>query len=69
VEPILGRRFRPDEAAAPGFESVALLSYGLWQRRQCSAPEIVGRSIVVNQRALEVLIVVPVGALAIVLRK
>src|SRR5581483_12295749 len=32
VEPLLGRRFR-DEDAAPGAPPVAMISYGLWQRK------------------------------------
>jgi hypothetical protein len=61
VEPILGRSFRPEEAAAPGFESVAVLGYGLWRRRFAGAADIVGRSIVVNERTIEVIGVMPRG--------
>ena len=33
IEPIMGRQFRTEEAAAPGLESVVMLTHGLWQRR------------------------------------
>ena len=33
IEPFMGRQFRPEEAAAPGLESVVMLTHGLWQRR------------------------------------
>ena len=51
IEPIMGRQFRPEEAAAPGLESVVMLTHGLWQRRYGSDPAIIGKSIIVNDRA------------------
>ncbi len=33
IEPFMGRQFRPEEAAAPGLESVVMLTHGLWQSR------------------------------------
>jgi predicted permease len=54
AEPLLGRLFLPEEGAQPGFEPVVILSHGLWQRRFGGDPGIVGRTIVVNQRALTV---------------
>jgi predicted permease len=55
AEPLLGRHFRPDEGARPGFEPVAILSHSLWQRRFASDPAIVGKPIQINQRAIEVI--------------
>ena len=43
-EPLYGRTFTPQEDT-PGNNHVALLSYGLWQRRYGANPNIVGRSI------------------------
>jgi predicted permease len=54
AEPLLGRLFLPDDGAQPGFEPVVILSHGLWQRRFGGDPAIVGRPIIVNQRALTV---------------
>src|SRR5215467_11905971 len=44
VDPALGRGFLAGEDQA-GRENVAVLSYGLWQRRFGSDPGLVGRSI------------------------
>ncbi|MEZ5287098.1 MAG: ABC transporter permease [Vicinamibacterales bacterium] len=61
VEPILGRSFRDEDAAAPGLESVVLLTHGLWTRRYGAAPDIVGRTIMVNDGARTVIGVLPPG--------
>src|SRR5688572_8243667 len=50
AHPILGRPFRDEDAAAPGFEPVVLLSHGLWQRRFGGDPQVVGRQIQINRR-------------------
>jgi hypothetical protein len=50
VEPILGRSFLPEEAAAPGLESAVILTHGLWQRRYGADRNIIGRGIVINDR-------------------
>jgi putative ABC transport system permease protein len=59
VEPILGRSFREEEGALPGFESAAILSYGLWQSRFGGDPAIVGKTVRVNERELEVVGIMP----------
>jgi predicted permease len=59
VEPVMGRSFRRGEGARPGFESVAVISYGLWQNRFGGDPEIVGKAIRINERELEVVGVMP----------
>ena len=46
--PILGRDFRDGEDRK-GAEPVALLGYGLWKTRYGSDPNIVGRSIKINE--------------------
>jgi putative ABC transport system permease protein len=61
IEPMMGRQFREDEAAAPGLESVVMLTHGLWQRRYGSDPLIVGKLIMVNDRARTVIGVLPPG--------
>ena len=58
VAPILGRTFTPREAAVGG-DRVAILSHGLWQTRFGSDRAIVGRPIVLNGSAYEVLGVMP----------
>ena len=47
VDPILGRTFPPDDAEV-GRHSVAVLSYGLWQRRFGGQANVVGRQITLN---------------------
>lgn len=61
IEPFMGRQFRAEEAAAPGLESVVMITHGLWQRRYGSDPAIVGKSIFVNDRARTVIGVLPPG--------
>lgn len=61
IEPVLGRRFRDDEGAPPGLESVVMLTHGLWVRRYGSDPAIIGKSIIVNDRARVVIGVLPPG--------
>lgn len=59
VEPFLGRHFQAEEAAAPGLESVVMLTHTLWQRRYGADQDIIGRTIVVNDRARVVVGVLP----------
>ena len=61
VDPIMGRHFLPEEAAAPGLESVVMITHGLWQRRYGSDPGIIGKSIIINDRARTVIGVMPPG--------
>lgn len=61
VSPRLGRDFREEDGAAPGAETVAIISYGVWQRLFGGDPGIVGRTIPVNGRALTVIGVMPSG--------
>jgi putative ABC transport system permease protein len=47
VKPMLGRGFSPDQNE-PGKETVALLTYSLWQRRFGGDPNIVDKTILTN---------------------
>jgi putative ABC transport system permease protein len=60
VEPLIGRRFRPDENEG-GRDQVLLLSYALWQRRYGADPGIVGQTITANGRPYTVIGVMPSG--------
>jgi putative ABC transport system permease protein len=56
VTPLIGRTFTEDEQTDPGMaSSVAVLSYGLWQRRFGGDPGVVGRKIMLNGTPHEVL--------------
>jgi predicted permease len=58
VQPILGRNFRPDEDR-PGAPHVALISYGLWQRRFAGAPDVLGRPIRLDNEDYQIIGVLP----------
>src|SRR5262249_14457793 len=58
VEPILGRTLLPDDAGA-GKPRVAVLSYGLWQRRFGGQANVIGRSITLNGGPVTVVGVMP----------
>jgi putative ABC transport system permease protein len=60
VSPAVGRFFVPDEFVF-GSHRVAVLSYGLWQRRFGSDRSIVGKSILLNARPYTVVGVAPEG--------
>ena len=61
VLPQQGRSFRMDEGQAPGFESVAIISDGLWKRLYAADPAIVGRGVTVNERTLTIVGIMPGG--------
>jgi len=59
VKPILGRGFIPGEDKTPGANHVVVLSHSFWQRRMASDPNIVGKTVQLNDRAYEVIGVTP----------
>ena len=60
VEPRLGRSFRPEESqGAPAH--VALISYGLWQERFGGDPNVLGRTLVLDDEGYEVVGVAAAG--------
>ena len=59
VKPILGRTFLPDEDKNVGANAVVVLSHSFWQRRLGSDPNIVGKTVQLNNRAYEVIGVTP----------
>jgi putative ABC transport system permease protein len=58
VRPLLGRLFT-DANEIPGNDGVALISYGLWQRRFGGAAEVLGTTMTLNGRAFEIIGVMP----------
>jgi len=60
VQPILGRWFtRKDDL--PGSPETVMLSYGYWQRRFGRDPQVIGRRIIVDSKAREIIGVMPEG--------
>src|SRR5260370_4944444 len=57
VRPIVGRTYTDDEDRAGA--QVAVISYGLWQRRYGGDAHIVGRSVLMNDTRYEVIGVMP----------
>jgi len=60
VRPMLGRTFRENESI-PGQETVAILGFALWAERFGSDPSIVGRNVVLDGTAYNVVGVLPPG--------
>lgn len=60
VEPVIGRGFLAEDEQPGGGEPI-VLSYGLWQSRFGGDPAIVGRTLVVDENAYDVVGVMPAG--------
>ena len=58
VSPIAGRTFQEGEDT-PGKNSVCVISYGLWQRRFAADPNVVGRTLMLNNAPVQVVGVMP----------
>jgi putative ABC transport system permease protein len=61
AHPAIGRDFRTDEGARLGFEKVVILSERLWRTRFGADPNIVGEPILINERELTVIGIMPAG--------
>lgn len=59
IDPILGRDFLPSEDRAGGPGDVVILSESAWQRRYGGDEEVLGRTLLLDGRAHEVVGVVP----------
>jgi putative ABC transport system permease protein len=58
VMPLLGRSFAPEEDRV-GANPVAVIGYGLWQRRFAADAEIINKTITLNDRPFTVIGVLP----------
>jgi predicted permease len=61
MDPVLGRAFGPDEGDAGDPRLVAVLSYGSWRSRFGGDPDVVGRTVTLNGKRLDVVGVAPPG--------
>jgi len=59
VKPIMGRAFGPDEDGAPGAHPVVVVGHSLWTRRLASDPNIVGKTVRLNNHQFQVIGVAP----------
>ena len=59
VRPAHGRFFSPEETSKSGGDPVAVLSYGLWQRRFLASPNVLGNTVILNGKPCTVIGVVP----------
>lgn len=60
VKPTLGREFLPEEGQ-PEKSAVALVSYGLWQRRYSGDPNLVGQRLTLDAKPYTVVGILPPG--------
>src|SRR5581483_7988272 len=58
--PMLGRDFLPQEDR-PSATPVCILGYGIWERRYASSPDILGKTIRVNEVPTTIVGVMPKG--------
>ena len=63
IQPALGRLILPNEGQTPNSDSVMVLSYAYWQKRFNRDPNIIGRTVQVDDRPITVVGVTPKGFL------
>ncbi|HKN83819.1 MAG TPA: ABC transporter permease, partial [Pyrinomonadaceae bacterium] len=61
LKPVMGRSFSTDEDKTLGGSPVVVLGHSFWQRRMAADPNVVGRTIQLNNRAYQVIGVAPEG--------
>lgn len=59
LQPAHGRFFRTDEVSQPGGAPVAIVSHLFWQNRLGGAPDVIGRTLRLNDRVLTIVGVAP----------
>src|SRR5262245_24746450 len=61
VQEFRGRTLTRDDDRVPGGHPIVVLSYGAWQRRFAGAPDIVGKTVSINQQPFTIVGVTPPG--------
>ena len=61
VVPVLGRGFLPEEDAETGAHAVAVISHAFWQSRFGGMPDVLGKTITLNNTLVEIVGVAPKG--------
>jgi predicted permease len=59
IKPVLGRAFLPEEDRTPGTHPVVIISHNFWQSRINSDPNVIGRTVVLNNHPFTVIGVAP----------
>ena len=59
LSPAVGRFFLPEEDEAPGAHPVAVMNYGTWQTRFGGSPDIIGKTLRINNLVLTIVGVAP----------
>lgn len=59
VQPALGRLLGPDDDRIPDGHDLVVISHSLWRDRFALRPDVVGKSMVVNGRSMEIVGVLP----------
>ncbi|MGH9711846.1 MAG: ABC transporter permease [Candidatus Acidiferrales bacterium] len=59
VKALIGRTFLPEEDKTPNTHPVAVIGYGLWQRRFGADPNVLGRTITLNEHDFTIIGVTP----------
>ncbi len=59
VQTVRGRASTPEEERAPDAQPVAIVSYGLWQRRFSADPDLVGKAVTLNGVSCTVIGIAP----------
>jgi predicted permease len=61
VTPALGRAFTADEDRTPGRAAVVVISDGFWRRQFAADPQIIGRTLTINNHSFTIVGVAPAG--------
>lgn len=59
VKAFIGRTFVPEEDRTPNTHPVVVIGYGLWQRRFGADPNVIGRTITLDERDFSIIGVTP----------
>src|SRR5712691_1834427 len=59
VKALIGRTFLPEEDRTPNTHPVVVIGHGLWQRRFAADPNVLGRTITLNEHGFTVIGVAP----------
>jgi predicted permease len=61
IKPVLGRAFLPEEDHTPGTHPVLIISHNFWRSRFDSAPNVIGRTVLLNNHPFTIIGVAPAG--------